>query len=184
MSGIVCKEMRLDTVQVKKLIPWPGLGTRFLPFFTIIHPIMRWSVDFFLMMDYLYLLLDFRIYNHRDFLKSNVLRYVRLTLTLENVFFCCLCVQHHVVLVIFRSLKLKTETIKPFQEGRMMRIYVLNLNLGFQRIKNETSEFYTCCGCETKTRVVRIFIIFQHRPMFSHINGKLSPGLFEWYGWT
>jgi len=28
---------------------------------------------------------------------------------------------------------------------------------------------------ETKTGVVRILVIFQCRPMFSHINGKLSP---------
>jgi len=27
-------------------------------------------------------------------------------------------------------------------------------------------------------------LIFQDRPMFSHINGKLSPRPFEWYGWT
>ena len=29
-----------------------------------------------------------------------------------------------------------------------------------------------------------ILIIFQDRCMFSHINGKLSPSPFEWYGWT
>jgi len=34
-------------------------------------------------------------------------------------------------------------------------------------------------GWETKTGVVRILIIFQPRPMFSHINGKLSPRPFE-----
>jgi len=34
---------------------------------------------------------------------------------------------------------------------------------------------YTCLGNETKTGVVRILVIFQRRPMFSHINGKLSP---------
>ena len=28
---------------------------------------------------------------------------------------------------------------------------------------------------------VRILVIFQHRTMFSHINGKLSPRPFEWY---
>jgi len=36
----------------------------------------------------------------------------------------------------------------------------------------------------TKKVVVRILVIFQHRPMFSHINGKLSSRPFEWYGWT
>jgi len=30
----------------------------------------------------------------------------------------------------------------------------------------------------------RIFVNFQHRPMFSHINGKLSPRPFQWCGWT
>jgi len=35
-----------------------------------------------------------------------------------------------------------------------------------------------------KPRVVRTWVIFQDRPMFSHINGKLSPRLFYWYGWT
>jgi len=34
---------------------------------------------------------------------------------------------------------------------------------------------------ETKTREVRILVIFQHRFMFSHINGKLSPRPFELY---
>jgi len=34
-------------------------------------------------------------------------------------------------------------------------------------------------GCETKTGVVCIFVIFQDRPMFSRINGKLSPRPFE-----
>jgi len=27
-------------------------------------------------------------------------------------------------------------------------------------------------------------LIFQDRPMFNHINGKLSPRPFKWYGWT
>ena len=27
-------------------------------------------------------------------------------------------------------------------------------------------------------------LIFQDKPMFSNINGKLSPRPFEWYGWT
>jgi len=27
-------------------------------------------------------------------------------------------------------------------------------------------------------------LIFRCRPIFSHINGKLSPRPFEWYGWT
>jgi len=30
-------------------------------------------------------------------------------------------------------------------------------------------ELYTCFGRETKTRMVRILVIFQDRPMFSHI---------------
>jgi len=37
---------------------------------------------------------------------------------------------------------------------------------------------------ETKTGVVRILAVFPNRPMFSHINGKLSPSPFKWYGWT
>ena len=38
---------------------------------------------------------------------------------------------------------------------------------------------YTRFGYETKTGIVRILVIFQHRPMFSHINGKLSLRPFE-----
>jgi len=34
-------------------------------------------------------------------------------------------------------------------------------------------------GYEAKTVIVRIFVIFQHRPMLSHIDGKLSPRPFE-----
>jgi len=45
-------------------------------------------------------------------------------------------------------------------------------------------ECYTCLGCETITRVVHISVIFQDSPMFSHINGKLSPRPFESYNWT
>jgi len=36
-----------------------------------------------------------------------------------------------------------------------------------------------CFGCKHETGVVRILAIFQHRPMFSHINGKLSLRPFE-----
>jgi len=32
---------------------------------------------------------------------------------------------------------------------------------------------------EITTEVVRILVIFQYRPMFSHINEKLSPKKFE-----
>ena len=41
-------------------------------------------------------------------------------------------------------------------------------------------------GVKLKRGVVRILVIFLHRPcsLFSHINGKLSPRPFEWYGWT
>jgi len=40
-----------------------------------------------------------------------------------------------------------------------------------QHGKNKTAvfrEWYTSYGCETKTGVVRILVIFQDRPMFSH----------------
>jgi len=46
-------------------------------------------------------------------------------------------------------------------------------------IHNKTkTTFWGCFGCETKTGV-RILVIFQDTPMFSHINGKLSPRPFE-----
>jgi len=41
-----------------------------------------------------------------------------------------------------------------------------------------------CYGCETKTGVVRILVIFQDRPMLSHINGKPSPRPIESYSLT
>jgi len=34
---------------------------------------------------------------------------------------------------------------------------------------------------ENKTGVVRVFVFFQHRYMFSHISGELSPRPFEFY---
>ena len=40
-------------------------------------------------------------------------------------------------------------------------------------------ECYICFGYETKTGEVRILVIFQQGPMFSYINGKLSPRPFE-----
>jgi len=36
-------------------------------------------------------------------------------------------------------------------------------------------ECYACFGFGTKTGVVRILVILQHRSMFSHISEKLSP---------
>ena len=45
-------------------------------------------------------------------------------------------------------------------------------------------ECYTCFGYETKTGLEDILVIFHRRPMFSHINGKLSARPFEWYGGT
>ena len=44
-------------------------------------------------------------------------------------------------------------------------------------------EFYTCFGCETKTGV-RVLVIFQDRPMFSHIIQKVSAKAFHWCGWA
>jgi len=38
--------------------------------------------------------------------------------------------------------------------------------------KKTFGGFYTCFGCETKTGVVRILVIFQDRPVFSHIIQK------------
>jgi len=48
--------------------------------------------------------------------------------------------------------------------------------------KNKTLVLRNAVSClryEIKTGVVRILVMFQPRPMFSHINGKLSPGPFE-----
>ena len=45
-------------------------------------------------------------------------------------------------------------------------------------------ERYTCFGQENKTGVERILVIFQHRPMFSHIIQKVSARAFHWCGWT
>jgi len=33
-------------------------------------------------------------------------------------------------------------------------------------------------------QISHISVIFLESPMFSHINGKLSPRPFEWYGWS
>ena len=50
--------------------------------------------------------------------------------------------------------------------------------------KNErpVSSSSACFGCETKTGVVGILVIFQDRPMFSHINGTLAQRPFKWCG--
>jgi len=57
---------------------------------------------------------------------------------------------------------------------------------GHQHSKNKTHVLGkgTSFGYKTKTGVVRILVIFQHRFMLSQINGKLSPRPFEWYGWA
>jgi len=41
------------------------------------------------------------------------------------------------------------------------------------------NAIYTCFGYETKTGVVRILVIFQDRPMFSHIIRKASARAFH-----
>jgi len=56
------------------------------------------------------------------------------------------------------------------EEKKTFRSVKTNLRFG---------ECRTCFGYEIKTGVVRILVIFQRRPMFSHIIGKLSPRPFE-----
>ena len=44
---------------------------------------------------------------------------------------------------------------------------------------------YACFGCEPENEGnIRTLVILQDRPMFSHINEKLSPRPFQLYGWT
>jgi len=53
--------------------------------------------------------------------------------------------------------------------------------------RNETPVLRSSClfcGCENKGAVIFILVIFQDKPMFSHINGKLLPRLLEFYCWT
>jgi len=45
-------------------------------------------------------------------------------------------------------------------------------------IQNPVLGNCTCFGCETKTEVVRIQVIFLDRPMFSHIIQKVSARAF------
>jgi len=50
--------------------------------------------------------------------------------------------------------------------------------LGVPQLKRNTyMEVLSCFGCGNNTGVILLF--FQDRPMFSHINGKLSPRPFE-----
>jgi len=55
------------------------------------------------------------------------------------------------------------------------RIYRFKIQTGSQQKQNTRfGERYTCFECY-QNMVVLILVNFQHRPMFSHINGKLSP---------
>jgi len=67
-------------------------------------------------------------------------------------------------------------TLVGFQDGHMSIADVYQMNTA-----KTISRFWGCyiCGYDTKTGVVRILVIFQCGPMFSHINGKLSPRPFE-----
>jgi len=47
------------------------------------------------------------------------------------------------------------------------------------KTKPRFGECYTCFGCENKTEVVRILVVFQDRPMFGHIIQKVSARAFH-----
>jgi len=55
------------------------------------------------------------------------------------------------------------------------------LSLGYITVKTKPrlGECNTWFGCETETGVVRALVIFQDRPMFSHINRKVSARAFH-----
>jgi len=55
----------------------------------------------------------------------------------------------------------------------------MNLHSTSDYSKNKTSFWGTCFGCETKTEVVCILVIFLDRPMFSHIIRKVSAKAFH-----
>jgi len=52
------------------------------------------------------------------------------------------------------------------------------------KTKPRFGECYTCFGCQTKTGVVRILVIFQDKPTFNHIIQNVSARAFHWCGWT
>jgi len=62
---------------------------------------------------------------------------------------------------------------------RMTHRSLQPLSIFHSKNKTPYSGSYSSFRCETKTGVVRIFVIFQDKPMFSHTNGKLSPRPFE-----
>jgi len=57
-------------------------------------------------------------------------------------------------------------------------LYVINLSCTV-KTKPCFGKCYSCCGCETKTGVVRILVIFQDRPTFSHIIQKVLTRAFH-----
>ena len=79
-----------------------------------------------------------------------------------------------------------------FRSGSVMQgVEIGSMRLGQVRIRWVHSKNRTpvlgmlyCLGCKTKTGVVRTLVIFQDRPMFSHIIKKVSARAFHWYGWT
>jgi len=62
----------------------------------------------------------------------------------------------------------------------------IGLAIRFSALKTKPrfEECNTGFGCETKTGVSCILVIFQDRPMFSHIIQKVSARAFHWCGWT
>ena len=67
------------------------------------------------------------------------------------------------------QLNLKVQRYRhQFRIEKIRNIFILKTNPLF-------GECYTCFGYETKSGVVRNLVIFNTGPMFSHINGKLSP---------
>jgi len=114
------------------------------------------------------------------------------------------CNSHSSVTSVKLFIRCVTKTELLFIVRGLVQFQAVRENVWYQMDKHAFKSSFPNCYCrsiftvktkhpfwgmlpvlfDTKTGIVRISVIFQHRPMSSHMNGKLLQRPSEWYGWT
>jgi len=85
---------------------------------------------------------------------------------------------------IYQSIKYVRHDITHKKEVRIRkgsRSIRINSQKGIGNKEHSFRGMLYVFWCETNPRVVRTLVVFQDRPMFSHMTGKPLPRLFQWW---